>query len=93
MHNFKTCRYYVNNESEGMLGTQEPKRQTKFNFYAAVNKLDEQPKSGCEYFVTFKSNGGYLAKCKILDRIITSAQVQLCVKYWANCPLRKENAQ
>ncbi|MEM0174125.1 MAG: hypothetical protein QXV69_02545 [Sulfolobaceae archaeon] len=93
IYNFKTCRYYVNNnENEGgVLGmnSQDSKKQYKFNFYAAVNKLDEQPKSGCEFFTTFKSNGGYVVKCKILDRLITSTQIQLCVKYWTNCPLRK----
>lgn len=92
IHNFKTCRYYINNdEREGLLAltVENNKKGPKVSFYPIVNKIEEYPKSECEYFTVYKNDSGYIAKCKIMDRLLVTSQIKLCVINWTSCPIRK----
>lgn len=90
---YKTCKYY---EEKDQKETEE-KGLTKYipktsilNFYPAVNLLDEAIQPQCEYFRLYQFEKRYVARCEILDRILTKGQVNLCLKYANKCPFRKE---
>ncbi|BFH73815.1 hypothetical protein SJAV_17590 [Sulfurisphaera javensis] len=78
--NFKSCRYYVE---------QELKNELKINFFSEVNLLNEQLSSQCEYFDIKRVNQGYISYCKAINRVLTLSQAKNCVIYWQSCPFRK----
>nr|WP_236748953.1 hypothetical protein [Acidianus manzaensis] len=89
---YKTCRYYVdtgeNSESQGLEKFQEEKIEQEVKFYPKVNLIQENIDSGCEFFQLMRMENGFIAYCKILDRIITESQAKQCHANWDKCPLR-----
>lgn len=87
---FRGCRYFIdkNEEKEGLEVFNE-KIDQEIKFYPEVNILNEKIDSNCEYFQLIKIESGFIAYCKILGRIITSANADLCSKYWQKCPIRE----
>jgi len=87
---YRTCRYYVPKEDEEKKELEnyiyEPK---EIIIFSPVNVLDEPQNSECEFFELIKTDKGYIAKCKIMNRILTKSQAKNCVAYWFTCPIRK----
>lgn len=44
--------------------------------------------SECNYYELKDVGSGFVAYCKVLNRIITESQAINCNKYWNDCPLR-----
>ncbi len=89
---YKTCRYYVDQgeEKQGLENFQQyEKIDQDIKFYPKISLIQEKIDSGCEFFQLMKTENGFIASCKILNRIITESQAQLCSKYWQTCPLRR----
>ncbi|AWR97786.1 hypothetical protein DFR86_09655 [Acidianus sulfidivorans JP7] len=92
---YKTCRYYVeteedkNNEDQGLGKFQdEEKIEQEVKFYPKVNLIQENIDSSCEFFQLMKMENGFIAYCKILERIITESQAKQCHINPDKCPLR-----
>jgi len=89
--NFKTCRFYIPKEDEIEKKAleqyiYEPK---EIIIFSPVNVIDEPKNSECEYYQLLKTDKGYIAKCRIMKRVLTKSQANNCVSYWNTCPIRK----
>ena len=81
MGNYFTCRFYP---SVTVQGDKEQKREEPS--WNSVNLLDKIPVSGCPYFEVNRTAKGVIARCKLVSRILTRSQVNLCVERWMTCP-------
>ena len=87
--NYKTCRFYIPKEEEKEGVEKYIEGTNEILLYAKVNILDELLISECEYYELIKTDKGYIAKCKLMNRVITKSQAKLCISYWNTCPIRK----
>jgi len=74
LKNFKVCRYFQN----------ETKLDIKNFYFEMKTKLSSE----CNYYELKDVGSGFVAYCKVLNRIITESQAINCNKYWNDCPLR-----
>jgi len=68
--------------------------ESKYKPYKPIHALPEEPASKCPYFKTYRgSDGRWYAVCRVLDRLLTVAEVRLCNAHWKTCPLYKNGAK
>ena len=90
--NYTTCRFYPNEgKSEGAAGglaayVGGTEVDQEINYYASINLLDKPIDSGCKYFVLVRTSKGLVAKCQVMNRVLTKTQAVLCSKYYTSCP-------
>ena len=86
---YTTCRYYVERNENKKQGLQlYEETEEKINFYPDINLVDESTTSECEYYRLLKTKNGFIAQCKVIGRILTTHQAQLCSKEYNRCPFR-----
>ena len=86
-----TCRYYVPKEED-----EEKKALENYIYepkeiiiFSPVNVLDEPRQSECEFFQILKTDKGYIAKCRVMNRVLTKSHVNNCANFWLSCPIRR----
>ncbi|PUA32224.1 MAG: hypothetical protein B7O98_06020 [Zestosphaera tikiterensis] len=79
------CRYY----SSGERIKPKPAVPMFGKPLTLLHAIKQKPSSDCEYFVVEYVGEHYLAGCKVLRRYLTTYEVDLCSKYWRECPYRK----
>ena len=84
--NYTTCRYYP--DTPDLPDEQGGKK--RIVMYTPVNILSEEVYSECKYFRLVRTTKGIVAKCLVMDRILTRSQALLCSKHWNTCPIREE---
>ncbi len=90
--NYTTCRFYPGEakaqEVGGSLASyiSDSEVDQEINYYASVNILEKPIDSGCKYFTIVRTSKGLVAKCEVLNRVLTKSQALLCSKYYASCP-------
>ena len=57
--------------------------------YPKIYVMQYRPSSGCEHFKVVEKEGGYVARCLVLDRYLVKYEVTKCEKYWQLCPFRR----
>ena len=57
--------------------------------YPKIYVVHYRPESGCEYFKVREAEGGYIARCEILDRYLAKHEILKCERYWQMCPFRR----
>jgi len=67
---------------------EDEKVEQEISFYHKINVLESALDSGCPNFELFRTEKGLVARCKVLGRILTVSQAELCSKLWKTCPLR-----
>lgn len=83
--NYTTCRYYPETPNLPEEGSGGKKRVV---MYTPVNILSEEVYSECKYFRLMRTTKGIVAKCLVMDRILTRSQALRCSAKWQTCPLR-----
>ncbi|MCY0859517.1 MAG: hypothetical protein OWQ54_03720 [Sulfolobaceae archaeon] len=96
--NYFTCQFYPDKKNgnkdapEGLdiftSQNDDNKRLSNISFYMNINVLKEQPEIECPYARIIKTDKGYIIKCVILNRVLTTSQANLCSKNWHTCPVR-----
>jgi len=92
---YKSCRFYVEPPQQGgggrrgghgLVETMKPALAQQLRPYQPIHLLARRPSSRCPFFKVYSYGGGYLAYCKVLNRLLTRSEVELCEKYWQTCP-------
>ncbi|BCU71180.1 hypothetical protein KN1_24770 [Stygiolobus caldivivus] len=68
--------------------SEDEKVEQEISFYHKINILENNLDSECPNFELFRTEKGLVARCKIMDRVLTSSQAELCSKVWKSCPIR-----
>ncbi|MET1101715.1 MAG: hypothetical protein ABWW69_04475 [Pyrodictiaceae archaeon] len=94
---YKSCRFYVEparNSSQGGLETHvKPSIVQQLKPYLPIHLIEDDIQSGCPFLKKIEYMGGFLAKCTVLDRLLTKSEARLCAKYWRDCPYYKATLQ
>ncbi|WP_126449898.1 hypothetical protein [Sulfodiicoccus acidiphilus] len=85
-NNYTACRFFTQKVVEGLELHMNQSEEVKF--YSGVNIIVPGITSECSFFVKARSERGTVAHCKIMERVITATQAQLCSTSWQTCPLR-----
>ncbi len=88
---YRTCPYYVepSGSREAQSQSSSTKRRQSFKVYAPIHALLSNISIGCPFAeVMVLENGIRVAYCKILDRLLTRFEAELCAKHWKDCPYR-----
>ncbi len=86
---YKTCKYYVEQEEQKNLEYFGDKIKKELKPYPPIHYLERPLKSDCPYYQLLSFGGYYIAKCEILGRLLTKHEVLICSKYWESCPISK----
>ncbi len=98
---YKSCQFYVDPEtadkpssrSGGLVESLKPALEKQLKPYKPIHLLTRRPKSNCPFFKVYEYAGGYLAFCKVLNRLLTKSEAAKCEKYWQTCPFYKIGLQ
>ncbi len=92
---YRLCKYYVEPEKEGRRGkrkgierfsTPAPAEAQKYKPYPPIHVIPRKPSSACPFIKIINYAGGYLAYCRVLNRLLTKHEVSNCDRYWKTCP-------
>lgn len=72
---------------------QESRRRGSLRIYKPIHVLYREPKSGCEFFEVIEESGYYMARCRVLERVLIKEVVVKCEEYWQTCPFRRIGLQ
>ncbi|MCE4627917.1 MAG: hypothetical protein F7C34_02045 [Desulfurococcales archaeon] len=61
--------------------------------YKTIFAVYHKPQSECQFFEVQEKEGYYLARCRVLERYLTTDQVIKCENYWRTCPFRRIGEQ
>ncbi|BFH74313.1 hypothetical protein SJAV_22570 [Sulfurisphaera javensis] len=88
---YRICRFYKDEEEkkdglEVFISGEDTEEEV--NFYPKINILEKILDSECSYFQIIKTEKGLVAYCKVLRRILTERQANLCSTQWKTCPFK-----
>ena len=84
---YSTCRFFK--ELNQSVSTREEGKEYGRPILI-IHGLTKPLRSECKFFKLFThESGNYLAACDILRRYLNLYEVDLCIKYWSECPFRK----
>ncbi len=87
---YSKCRYYSTEEKVKLKPVTPTSAISIFGKpLALLHAIRQKPSSECEYFEVKDTGEHYLAGCKVLRRYLTIYEVDLCNKYWRECPYRR----
>ena len=85
---YKSCTYYVE-PSATMTSDQKAPRRDRLRLYAPIHALPPNTAISCPEATIIKLESGAIAAyCKVLNRALTKYEVELCNKYWRDCPYK-----
>lgn len=87
---YKTCQYYISQEEQKSLEYFGDQIKKELKPYPPIHYLERPIKSDCPYYKLLSYGGYYIAKCEILERLLTKNEALKCAKYWESCPIAKQ---
>ena len=88
---YKSCAYYVEPSAQSSQSQQKSLRKDRLKIYIPIHALPPGTTVACPEAIVIKHDTGVtIAYCKILDRPLTRFEVDLCNKYWRDCPYRRQ---
>jgi hypothetical protein len=84
---YSRCKYYTKVLKDE--GKNEEYLIQKYRPDPMLNMVSYEPKSGCEFFKVVKSKNGYVVFCDALQRYLTKHEIELCMKDFERCPIRR----
>jgi len=82
---YRSCAYY----SEASQIPQRLSRRERLKVYTPIHALPSTISIQCsEAVITKLESGIVIAYCRVLDRVLTKFEAELCSKYWRECPYR-----
>ena len=82
---YRSCRFYVDPHRERMVRSV---RLVKREPYLPISALPQEPKIGCEFAIVEKKGDFYVVYCIARQTYLTRWDVELCEKFWQQCPIR-----
>jgi len=93
---YRLCSYYVEPEKKQKskkgierFTTPAPAEAQKYKPYPPIHVVSWRPRSGCPFIKVINYAGGYLAYCRVLNRLLTKHEILNCDRYWKTCPFYK----
>lgn len=104
---YKSCRFYVEPRgSEGgrvahsgaggrgaLFEAAKPAIVQQLRPYNPIHLVPSRPSSKCPYIKVYSYSGGFLVYCRVLGRLLTRSEVELCNRYWETCPFYRQARQ
>jgi len=85
---YRSCAYYVD---PAKLQEQRKKKPeyVRTKPCIVISGMTKEPKIGCEYAAVEKTEDGFfVVYCMVRGTYLTRWDVELCEKYWKECPFR-----
>ena len=102
---YKSCRFYVEPRGGSESGrggsggkgalfeSAKPAIVQQLRPYNPIHLVSSRPTSRCPYIKVYSYSGGFLVYCRVLGRLLTRSEVDLCNQYWETCPFYRQARQ
>ncbi|KSW12290.1 hypothetical protein CF15_05955 [Pyrodictium occultum] len=95
---YRACQFYVDPDKgqrrrTGLEAGLRPAIADQLKPYPPIHLLTSRPQQRCPFMRVYEYSGGYLAQCRVLNRLLTRSEAEKCEKYWQSCPFYKVGVQ